>query len=220
MYLDSTNFHPRFFLVLGFKKSRQMRNYKSGNYTKLPLDFNNLMSFIRTIDNPEHKLMVAIGTCAAMRVGEIVELQRRDIGRDLITIRKTKCRTDKKTGYKIDPYETQPMPVWLQEMCESILPLLKREPNEPVFQWRGKKLGRGGANKRLRTIFEGVDIGDQIMTFHTLRRTAAVHMNNSSKDGLLYAKQLLRHKSIGTTVVYVQKGRAEFEKSYQQAFAI
>ena len=196
-----------------------MRNYKSGNYTKLPLDFMELMAFIKTIDNPEWKLMVAIGTCAAMRVGEIVELQRRDIGRDTITIRKTKCRTGK-DGRKKDQYETQPMPVWLQEMCESILPLLKRKPNEPVFQWRGEKLGRGGANKRLRTIFEGVDIGDQIMTFHTLRKTAAMHMDKSSGHDLSITQSLLRHKSITSTVLYVRKGRAEFENQYKQAFSI
>lgn len=199
-------------------KQHQERNRKSGNYTKLPLDFNELMSFIKTIDNPEHKLMVAIGTCAAMRVGEIIGLQRRDIGRDSITIRKTKCRTDKKTGYKKDQYETQPMPKWLQEMCESILPLLHLKPNDHVFRYRGNQLTTGGANKRLRMIFEGVDVGDQTITFHTLRKTAAVHMNSSSPDGLLYAQQLLRHKSIGTTVIYVKKGRADFEKSFQQAF--
>lgn len=195
-----------------------MRRYKSGNYTKLPLDFNELMSFIRTIDNPEHKLMVAIGTCTAMRVGEIVELQRRDIGETTITIRKTKCRINKKTGYKSDQYETQPMPKWLQEMCASILPLLHLKPNDHVFRYRGTKLTVGGANKRLRTIFEGVDVGDQVPTFHMLRKTAAVHMDNASGHDLSITQLLLRHRSITSTVVYVRKDRAAFEKSYQQAF--
>jgi integrase len=195
-----------------------MRTLKSGNYTKIPLDFTELMSFIRTIDNPEHKLMVAIGTCAAMRVGEIIELQRRDIGRDTITIRKTKCRVDKKTGYKINPYRTIQMPAWLQEMCENIIPLLKLKPEDHVFRYRGHKLTVDGANKRLKQIFDGVDVGDQTITFHTLRRTAAVRMNDSSPDGLLYTQMLLDHKSIATTVVYVRKGVKEFNQSYQQAF--
>ena len=193
-------------------------NRKSGNYTKLPLDFTELMEFIKTITNPEHKLMVAIGTCAAMRVGEIVELQRRDIGKDSITIRKTKCRTDKKTGYKINPYRTIQMPKWLQEMCEAILPLLHLKPNDYVFRYRGHQLTVGGANDRLKRIFEGVDVGDQTITFHTLRRTAAVRMNDSSHDGLLYTQMLLDHKSIATTVVYVRKGRQEFNQAFQQAF--
>ncbi len=194
------------------------QNRKSGNYTKIPLNFNELMAFIKTIDNPEWKLMVAIGTCAAMRVGEIVELQRRDIGKDTITIRKTKCRTDKKTGYKKDQYEVQRMPGWVQEMCENILPLLKRKPNEPVFQWRGKKLGVGGANKRLRTIFEGFDIGDQIMTFHALRKTAAVHFYKSSGNDMNAPKMLLRHKSITSTVIYVGMTKEVFADQYKQAF--
>ena len=196
----------------------KQRSYKSGNYTKLPLDFNELMEFIKTITNPEHKLMVAIGTCAAMRVGEIVELQRRDIGKDSITIRKTKCRTDKKTGYKKDQYETQPMPKWLQEMCEVILPMLHLKPNDHVFRYRGQQLTVGGANKRLRTIFEGIDIGDQIMTFHTLRKTAAVHIYKNSGNDMNAPKLLLRHKTITSTIFYVGMTREVFANQYQQAF--
>ena len=179
------------------------------------------MDFIHTIPNPEHRLMVAIGLCCGMRVGEIIELQHRDIATETITVRKTKCRTDANGNKKV-PYRNIPMPGWLQEMCRDVLPKIKRtnNPASPVFtcERTGLKLKEGGANKRLRTIFGNFDVGDQIPTFHMLRITAATHLYNECGHDLGIPQTFLGHASVATTAIYVRRDRTVFENHYKSAF--
>lgn len=196
-----------------------MKKHKSGTYAKMPLNYEELRAFIDTIVNPEYRLMVALIVAGFLRVGEVTKMRKGDIMGKNIMVRKTKCRNDK-NGRPIKPYREVPMPGWVRELADEVLPLLSRSKDDLLFQHLrgGGGLTVGGVNNRLDVIFSKFD-HDQKVTCHSLRKTAAVRLYENSGNDLRMVQIAADHASIATSGIYVLKGRADFEEKYKAAFA-
>lgn len=196
-----------------------MRKYKSGTYAKMPLNYEELREFIDTIVNPEYRLMVAVITAGFLRVGEVVKMRKGDISADKILIRKTKCRKDK-NGRPIKPYREVPMPEWVWDLAKQVLPLMKRQADDYLFQKQrgGGQMTVNGINDRLDRIFLSVETKQKV-TCHSLRKTAAVRLYESSGHDLRLVQIAADHASIATSGIYVHTGRANFEQKFREAFA-
>jgi integrase len=201
----------------------EKRRFKHGCYTKQPLDWKAVIDHIRmNILNPELQLFAATALIAAPRVGEIIELKVRDVTGEYILIEKTKCRI--RHGRKVDPYRQVVKPEWYAKMVEAYLPILNRKgPGSYLFQKstskKGGKLTRQGANYRVGLIFKGadIDLGGQLPTMHTFRKTCADFLYEQSGKDLAFVQQHLAHRSIANTAKYLDssfKNYAERAKQY------
>lgn len=198
-----------------------MKRLKSGTYAKMPLDYEELRAFIDTIEVPEYKLMVAMITAGFMRVGEVVEMLRRDVEGPNIMVRKTKCRRDK-DDRKIRPYRAVPKPGWVQAIMDETLPKFKKRRKFDDFLFQrlrgGGQLTVEGVNNILDRVFANMNT-EQKVTCHSLRRTAAVRIHDHSGNDLRMVQMACDHKNIATSGIYVMKGRQDFEDKYKAAFA-
>ena len=191
----------------------------------MPLNYDELRAFIDTITVPEYRLMVAIIVSAGLRAGEVRNMLKSDVSGPHILVRKTKCRTDK-NGRKIKPYREIPKPAWVQEIIHETLTIIERLERYPRFgpenflfqrERGGGQLTVGGINDRLARIFANVDTPQKI-TCHSLRKTAAVKLDESCGHDLSITQRFFDHKSIATTGIYINKGRTAFEDAYKAAF--
>ena len=107
----------------------------------------------------------------------------------------------------------------VQEIANEVLPLLKRQKDELLFQKQrgGGGLTVNGVNDRLDRIFAKTETTQKV-TCHSLRRTAAVRIHDNSGNDLRMVQIACDHKSIATSGIYVMKGRADFEEKYKAAF--
>lgn len=195
------------------------RRNKSGLYAKMPLNYDELRAFIDTIEVPEYKLMVAMIVANGLRAGEVVDMAVRDVTGTNMLVRKTKCRRGN-DGRKKKPYRENPKPAWLQSIMDEVISTLKRKSDDYLFQKQrgGGQLTVNGVNDRLARIFEKVAT-DQKVTCHTLRKTAAVKLDESCGHDLSITQKFLDHASIANTGIYINKSRVAFESAYKTAFA-
>lgn len=189
-----------------------MKRKKGNNYAKVPLDYESVKNHLLSIPDPELKLMGLVGLVAGTRVGEIIQLRTKDILGDSIQVRKTKSK-----GGKVQ-YRSVPVPEWLKPVIIEITTWLRRGHGELAFQCKRKRgndgnaLTPGAAHARIKKIFEGVDVGSQQPTFHTLRKTVANHLYASSGNNYIIPQLHLGHKSVASTVHYLDSSRAMYEQ--------
>lgn len=200
------------------------RNFKHGNYTKQPLDWQPVLDHIRSkIYNPELQLFAATALVAATRVGEIISLRVKHVTGEFILIEKTKCRI--KAGVKQNPYRQVVKPDWYNKMLEGLLPLLNRKPNDFLFQnmrlKAGGQLTVQGANFRVGMIFResGIDLKGQIPTMHTFRKTCLNFLYEKSGNDFSLPQRHVGHKSIATTAKYLDTSFTHYAERAKMALS-
>lgn len=193
---------------------------KNGNYTKKPLDFEGVKQVIEQEPDHELRIFAAVVVTCGTRVGEVIQMRMKDILPAEVTVRKVK-RRKKAKELNIDKYRLVPKSPWLERILQESLQFLPRKEDDYLFQYgrTGKPITEGAANKRVRKIFAGHDVGGQIPTCHTLLKTATVHIFEKSGNDITAAQQYRGHKNIANTVYYLNRSEVVLRNLYQRAFA-
>lgn len=134
------------------------------------------IELIKHIKNPKKKLAYSLGFYQAMRVSEVIKLQKENIDRNrrLILIKDAKGSKDR--NIPISP---------------NVLAGLKHLPigcGIRALQMSFKNASKKYLNKDLH--------------FHTLRHSGATHYLNVKKWDVRYVQQFLGHSNLNTTQIY------------------
>jgi len=148
---------------------------------------------IGVINNPKHRLLVALSYGAGLRVSEAVNLRIRDVNFDELTIhlKNAKGKKDRITVFpeklKADLYELTAL----------------QHGNEYVFESeRGGKLSERTAQMIFEKSLKRAKI-EKGATFHSLRHSFATHLLENGVD-VRYVQELLGHQNIRTTQLYTK----------------
>src|SRR3990172_11350610 len=157
---------------------------------KLPvvLSRSEIEKIIDAINNPKHKLLVALSYGAGLRVGEAVNLRIRDINFDELTIhlKNAKGKKDRITVF----------PEKLKADLHELTAL--QHGNEVVFESaRGGKLAERTAQMIFEKALKKATI-EKDASFHSLRHSFATHLWENGVD-VRYVQELLGHRNIRTT---------------------
>lgn len=177
-------------------KSRFPINLKfSKTSKKLPvvLARKEIEKIISCIRNEKHRLMIALGYGAGLRVSEVINLKVRDVNLDELTIH-IKNAKGNKDRITIFP---EKLKADLSEM------LALQHGNEFLFESeRGGKLTERTAQKVFDSALEKSGI-KKAATFHSLRHSFATHLLENGVD-VRYVQELLGHANIRTTQIYTK----------------
>lgn len=162
---------------------------------KLPsvLSREEINGLINVINNPKHKLLIALSYGAGLRVGETVNLKIKDVNLDELTIhiKGAKGNKDRITVF----------PEKLKENLKLLIEL--RDKNDYLFlSERGGKLTERTAQKIFENGMKKAGIKKDA-TFHSLRHSFATHLLENGVD-VRYVQELLGHSNIRTTQIYTQ----------------
>ena len=171
---------------------------KYNTYLPTVLSQEEVSYFIDTLQNLKHKAIVAVLYSSGLRVGEVCHLKYRDINRKNMTIHVThgKNRSDR---YAI-----------LSKKALDILTDYWFEFGKPM-DWLFPS--RGDSNKpivnytvtQLITTHEKRLGWEKRITCHTFRHCFGTHLYENGAD-LLTIKNLLGHKSLNSSTIYVHLG--------------
>ncbi len=162
---------------------------------KLPtvLSRNEIERIIGSINNPKHKLLIALAYGAGMRVSEIINLKIKDINPDELTIHIKSAKGNKD---RISVFSKK-----LLSQIKEIITL--KSMNNYVFESnRGGKLDERGMQKVFAQALKKAGIKKDA-TFHSLRHSFATHLLENGVD-VRYVQELLGHANIRTTQVYTK----------------
>ena len=162
---------------------------------KLPVVLSRLEieKIIDSIDNPKHKLIIALSYGAGLRVSEAVNLRIRDIDFDELTIhlKGAKGNKDRITIF----------PEKLKADLHELTAL--QHGNEYVFESeRGGKLTERTAQMVFEKALKKARI-EKDASFHCLRHSFATHLLENGVD-VRYVQELLGHQNIRTTQLYTK----------------
>lgn len=178
--------------------------YKKPNFTKIQhpkrtqklpvvLSRSEINDLISTINNPKHRLLIALAYGAGLRVSEIVRLKVRDIDSKELTliVRQGKGRKDRQTV----------LPSSVISELEQYL--ANKKLDEFVFiSERGGRLSEASAQKIFYKALKKAKI-KKPASFHSLRHSFATHLLENGVD-VRYVQELLGHANIRTTQIYTK----------------
>jgi len=148
---------------------------------------------------------------AAMRISEVTTRKYKDVDlrkRTLFVAGKTGPETDAKLP--LDASATRDIELWLQFRRDNKMPDLKAEdylfhrPND-----QSKPYSKSTLNSQMYSLCE--QVGIEHRSFHKVRHSRATHLREDGID-LVNIKDLLRHKSIMTTMVYASTDTEKLRK--------
>jgi integrase/recombinase XerD len=152
-----------------------------------------VMRLLGTIQNLKHRAILTLVYSSGLRIGEVVNIKRKDIDpiRKTIHIRQGKGRKDRYTV--------------LSNAAHQLLDQYMKNTYVEAYLFPGRE----GLNKpiQVRTIqhvFERAKKAAGIIkpaTVHTLRHSFATHLLEEGTD-LRYIQELLGHASLKTTEIY------------------
>jgi len=161
--------------------------------------------FISSMTNPKPKAMVALLYSAGLRIGEVCRLKYKDIERTnmRIYIQQSKNRCDRYA--LLSPYALE---LLTQYWIDS------GKPNKKYLFPK-----QYGADKPIDTFYLSRHMKaheerlgwEHRLTCHTFRHAFGTHLYESGTD-LLTIKKLLGHKSLTSTVIYVQLAKNTFSE--------
>ena len=160
-----------------------------------------VMTLILDTKNLKHKAELASAYGAALRLGEVVCLHFRDISFSDSTITISEDVSKSRYAGKVE------LPVRLKKILfrywKECCPNAK--PDDWLFP--GKKAGSHISKGTVSKVFHDrlMELGweDLGYTFHSLRHAHALHYYQAGAD-LFQVQQRLRHRSINSTLIYVQ----------------
>jgi len=162
---------------------------------KLPvvLSREEIEKIINSVRNEKHRLIIALGYGAGLRVSEVINLKVRDIDLQELTIhiKNTKGKKDRITVF----------PEKLKSDLSEMIAL--QHGNEYLFESeRGGKLTERTAQKVFTKALKKAGIKKEA-TFYSLRHSFATHLLENGVD-IRYIQELLGHSNIRTTQIYTK----------------
>jgi len=191
LYLNAIKFFYRETI-----KTPEQINIKFAKRTKkLPIVLSRLeiKKIINSIQNPKHKLLIALSYGSGLRVSETVNLKVKDVNIEELTIhlKNTKGKRDRIT-------------IFPEKLKTEIRNLTAGKSKESIIfeSERGGKLTTRTAQKIFAKALKRVNIKRQA-TFHSLRHSFATHLLENGVD-TRYVQELLGHQNIRTTQIYTK----------------
>ena len=163
--------------------------------SKLPvvLSRSEIEKIVNVLENPKHKLLIALSYGAGLRVSEAINLKIKDVNLDELTIhiKGAKGNKDRISIFSEKLFSR------LKEMATL------RNMNGYVFESnRGGKLDERSAQKVFENALQKAGIRKDA-TFHSLRHSFATHLLENGVD-VRYVQELLGHANIRTTQIYTK----------------
>lgn len=166
------------------------REYLTADEVKALLDVFNT----RYISSYRLKTIIELTVNSGLRVSEIINLKIADI--DYIE-RELYIRNTKREAYRRVPVDKDTLSV-VKDYIERAKPL------EYVFESnKNTQLSRKSLDRSLKTYGEKAGIKKEKCHFHALRHTYATTLLNDENMQLIEIQELLGHKDIMTTTIYV-----------------
>lgn len=162
---------------------------------KLPvvLSRSEIHRILSVVQNPKHRLLIALAYGAGMRISEVATLKVCDVQLDegFIHIKSAKGKKDRLTLLP------QKLSSDLAEFTTG------KEKNDWLFaSERGGRLATRTLGKILEKAMQKAEIKKDA-TFHSLRHSFATHLLENGTD-ISYIQKLLGHSNIRTTQIYTQ----------------
>ncbi|MCD6654511.1 MAG: tyrosine-type recombinase/integrase [Sulfurovum sp.] len=160
-----------------------------------------------------HALAVKLMVYAGLRVSEMLDLHLSDIvGSDLVN------ENGEKDFYEIhlrDPKSGEEQMVLVKKLnIEKEFSYFKLTVDENDYIFKGigssKNIDRSGLYRMIKGVFQKAGVNKKGL--HILRHTFAVKLYRDTKD-ILVAKEMLRHSSVDTTMIYVTVEKLDIAKA-------
>lgn len=191
LYLNSIKFFYREVLKNHYKVNLKFAKRS----LKIPviLSKKEIIEILAQIENPKHKLIIALSYTAGLRVSEITSLKVQDINLEELTlhIKNAKGKKDRLTIF------SEKIKLPLQKL------IALKDTNDYVFESeRGGKLSERTAQKIFENALKKSGIKKNA-SFHSLRHSFATHLLENGTD-IRYIQELLGHANIRTTQIYTK----------------
>lgn len=162
------------------------------------IDHDLLVSKIMSIQNKKHKAILALAYSCGLRVSEVVSLKMSDIVRSRMIIRLIQAKGKKDGEVK---------------MSETLLSILedyyRNEFDKPkiwLFEgWAHKQYSARSCQQIIKKYI------DKNQKFHNLRHSCITRLIETGND-IAVAKQIARHASIKTTLIYTHISKTHLQK--------
>ncbi len=189
-YLSAIKF---FYVNVAKQEEKVLDLMRPKKHDKLPhvLTEEEVVHFLRAIDNPKHRLIMMLIYSAGLRLGEVTNLRLSDLQpkENRLFIRAAKGKKDRCS-------------ILSDKVCSLLKDYLELySPIEWLFE--GSTGGKYG-DRSVQGIFEAARAKSRINPFatvHTLRHSFATHLLEKGVD-LRYIQDLLGHESSKTTEIY------------------
>ncbi len=189
-YLSAIKF---FYMNVAKQEEKVLDLIRPKKQEKLPhvLTEEEVVKFLKAIDNPKHKLMMMLIYSAGLRLGEVANLRMADLQpkENRLFIRNGKGKKDRCS-------------ILSDKVCALLSDYLELySPIEWLFEGN---TGGKYADRSVQGIFEAARAKSKInpyATVHTLRHSFATHLLEKGVD-LRYIQDLLGHESSKTTEIY------------------
>lgn len=169
----------------------------------IPFSTNQIKTLLSVLKSNRDKALLVIGITTGLRISELLSLKIEDVfskGKihDYIYIKKanTKGKTNG-INKKIDPIAKKYLQVYLKSRAS-----LAAE--RPLWlSQKGQTLDRRSVWRIINTASKSAGLSGKIGT-HSMRKTHAKQAFVKSKGSVLHVKEALNHKSIDSTLSYLQ----------------
>jgi integrase/recombinase XerD len=184
----------KLFYEIVLKKECPYQLDKMRHRRRLPsfLYKDDVLSVLEQIKNPKHKLMISMLFGSGLRVGELVKIRIRDVDFDSLTVRIVNAKQNKDR-----------ITVFSEGLVEGLKSLVKgRDPKAHLFQTQNNEMY---TKRTVQTVFRRAFDSSGIQkkaSCHTLRHSFATALLTNGID-IRSIKDLLGHKSIKTTMIYL-----------------
>ena len=159
------------------------------------------MNLILGMENPKHKAELAVAYGAALRLSEVTTLKFRDISftDGTVTISEEASKSRYAGKVELSARLKKILYQYWKECCPSA------KPDDWLFpgQKAGSHINKASLSQILKNRIAALGWENRGYTFHSLRHAQALHYYQAGAD-LFQVQQRLRHRSITSTLVYVQ----------------
>ncbi len=151
-----------------------------------------VLEVLGKIKNPKHRMMISMLFGSGLRIGELVKIRIRDLDFDSLTLRVVNAKQNKDR-----------ITVFSEGLVDELKTLVRdRGPKDYLFMtMNGDRYTRRTVQTIFRRAFEASGIQKKA-SCHTLRHSFATALLSNGID-IRSIKDLLGHKSIKTTMIYL-----------------
>ena len=198
-----------FLLISAPKKEKNLPRYFEYNELEELFAVPDLTTALGQRDRLILELLYATGT----RVGELVNIDLRDINRDQqqILIRSGKGNKDRIVLY--GEYAKEILDLYLKEGYQE---LKKGEEKALILNNQGRRITTRGVRYLLTNLIHKTSLHKNISP-HMIRHSFATHLLNEGCD-ILSVQELLGHASISSTQIYTHVTTERLKEVYRDAF--
>lgn len=178
--------------VLGKTCPYRLERFKKKKQLPKVFTHREVESILSKIQNPKHRLMIAMLYASGLRLSELIHMKVKDVDLEslILTVRQSKGRKDRHT-------------IISQKLKEELLSEIKgKRPKDYVFS---SLQAPRYSPKTIQVIFNRAAIAANLQgkgTCHTLRHSFASHLLESGVS-IKAIQEMLGHATIKTTMVYL-----------------